>query len=265
MSRRGRGLLNDFIGNLNTELHIPSYQYCGPGTKLAQRLARGDPGINSLDKACKLHDIAYSQNKDLSARHVADQALENRAWERVKSKDASFGEKAAAWLVTNAMKAKRKLGMGIKRKNKHSRTKLCSLRKAVIDPIKKGLKSMKKNKNLGDLASHAILLGKEAVSKAGGRKNIRAPRIIPVPKTGGIIPLLPLLAGLGAIGSLAGGASQVAKAVIKSKNAAKQLDELKRHNKNMEAIALGKRGNGLFLAPYRQGMGFYLNPAKNFQ
>jgi len=270
MSRRGHGLLNDFIGNLKTELHIPSYQYCGPGTKLSKRLARGDSGINPLDRACKLHDIAYSQNKDLKSRHVADQQLENQAWKRVKSKDASFGEKAAAWLVTNAMKAKRKLGMGIKRKQKRGkisktrRRKLLSLRKAVIDPIKKGLKSLKNNKNLEDLASHAVLLGKEAIGRSGGRKNIRTPRIIPVPKTGGILPLLPLLAGLGAIGSLAGGASQVAKAVIKSKNAAKQLDELKRHNESMEAIALGKKGSGLFLAPYRQGMGLYLNPAKNF-
>jgi len=30
--------------------HWPGYQYLGPGTHLKKRLARGDPGINRLDK-----------------------------------------------------------------------------------------------------------------------------------------------------------------------------------------------------------------------
>ncbi|KAF0746881.1 MULE domain-containing protein [Aphis craccivora] len=54
------------------------YQYnCGPGTKLNKRLARGD-----------------------------------KAWERFKSKDFGLKEKAVAWGVTTAMKAKRKVGGG---------------------------------------------------------------------------------------------------------------------------------------------------------
>ena len=53
------------------------------------------------------HDLFYLYNKaNLSARHPADYELEQRAWERVKSKDASVSEKAAAWLVTNIMKGK---------------------------------------------------------------------------------------------------------------------------------------------------------------
>lgn len=43
----------------NKELHIPKYQFCGPGTKVFKRLKRGDKGINKLDEACKLHDIQY--------------------------------------------------------------------------------------------------------------------------------------------------------------------------------------------------------------
>ncbi|KAK9700975.1 Phospholipase A2-like domain [Popillia japonica] len=113
---QGGGLLNSLINNLPVELHLPGYPYCGPGTKLQKHLARGDPGINLLDAACKEHDIAYSQNKDLSSRHRADLILENKAWSRVKSKDACVGEKAAAWSVTNAMKIKRKLGMGLKKR-----------------------------------------------------------------------------------------------------------------------------------------------------
>ena len=49
--RRGKGLVNSIIDKLPVELHIPGYQYCGPGTKLKERLARGDPGINPLDAA----------------------------------------------------------------------------------------------------------------------------------------------------------------------------------------------------------------------
>uniref|UniRef100_A0A6P7GHZ1 Uncharacterized protein LOC114342888 n=1 Tax=Diabrotica virgifera virgifera TaxID=50390 RepID=A0A6P7GHZ1_DIAVI len=107
---KGEGLVNTLINKLPFELHIPGgYQYCGPGTKLKKRLARGDPGINPLDAACKQHDIAYSQHSSLEERHKADKELENRAWERVKSKDASIGEKTAALLVTGGMKTNRKL------------------------------------------------------------------------------------------------------------------------------------------------------------
>lgn len=65
-------------------------------------------------------------------------------------------------------------------------------------------------------------------------------------KKGGFIFTLPLaLAALGAAGSLAGGASQIATAVNKKKAADKLLAETKRHNKAME-------GAGLFLKPYKK-------------
>lgn len=112
----GTGIVNSVINKLPFEAHIPGYQYCGPGTKLQKRLARGDPGINALDAACKQHDIAYSRSNNLVDRHRADKILQETAWSRIKSKDASLGEKAASWLVTNSMKAKRKFGMGYKRK-----------------------------------------------------------------------------------------------------------------------------------------------------
>lgn len=107
----GKGFINSLINKLPVELHIPGYQYCGPGTKLQQRLARGDPVINPLDAACKQHDIAYNKFKDVENRHRADKELQIQAWDRVKSKDAGFVEKAAALAVAGMMKAKRKLGM----------------------------------------------------------------------------------------------------------------------------------------------------------
>jgi len=49
-------------------------------------LERGDRGINQLDEACRVHDIVYSQYKDLADRHKADAVLINKACERVGSK-----------------------------------------------------------------------------------------------------------------------------------------------------------------------------------
>ena len=44
----------------------------GPGTKLAKRLKRGDPGINRLDKIAKQHDTDYSEAKNLRDKRKAD-------------------------------------------------------------------------------------------------------------------------------------------------------------------------------------------------
>lgn len=120
----GSGLLNKVINKLPFEAHLKlpfeqTYSYCGPGTRLQERLARGIKGINPLDEACKQHDIAYSQHDDLNKRHEADKILAKRAVERVKE-SPSIKEKLAALLVAGAMKAKTKLGMGMKRKRRRS-------------------------------------------------------------------------------------------------------------------------------------------------
>lgn len=117
----GKGLLNSVINTLPIELHIPGYQFCGPGTKLIKRLARGDQGINPLDKACRKHDIEYSKHKDIEERHKADEILANQARERITSKDAKIGEKLAAAVVWTTMKAKTKLGMGLKKSRKQKK------------------------------------------------------------------------------------------------------------------------------------------------
>ncbi|KAK9754691.1 Phospholipase A2-like domain [Popillia japonica] len=114
----GSGLINSAINALPFELHIPGgYRYCGPGRKLRKRLVRGDKPINKLGAACMQHDVVYSQEKDLSKGHEADRILGNDATDRIKSSDASIGEKAAAVGVAGIMKAKVKLGMGLKGDN----------------------------------------------------------------------------------------------------------------------------------------------------
>jgi len=57
-------LLNCAINALFFELHIPDYQFCGPGTHLEKRLARGDQSVNPLDAEFREHDIAYSRNNE---------------------------------------------------------------------------------------------------------------------------------------------------------------------------------------------------------
>lgn len=52
-------LVDSFINKLPIELHIPNYNYCGPGTKLINRLTKGQVGVNPLNDAYREHDIAY--------------------------------------------------------------------------------------------------------------------------------------------------------------------------------------------------------------
>lgn len=140
----GGKVLNRTIDILPVELHIPGYQYCGPGTKLQTRLNRGDPGINKLDVACKQHDIIYSKSGDSNSRAEADRILADRAWERVKSSDASAAEKAAAWTVTNLMKLKTKFGGGRKRRRRSRRHQRKPLGQGLYLKKGRGLQIKKK-------------------------------------------------------------------------------------------------------------------------
>ncbi|CAG4952459.1 unnamed protein product [Parnassius apollo] len=73
-------------------------------------------------------------------------------------------------------------------------------------------------------------------------------------------PWTEVVARLSALRSLAGGAAGIAKAVNDSKAAQKSLQESERHNRMMEAVALGK---GLYTKSHEQGAGLYLNPSKD--
>lgn len=270
--RTGKGLVNALINNLPFEIHPPGYQYLGPGTKLEKRLKRNDLGVNELDKAAKEHDIAYSKTNKMSERHQADKILQKKAWKRVKSKDASIGERALALGVAGIMKAKRKLGLGIKNKPRKKKTKK-GVKKAVIKQVfQKAIKeakseiSKKKPQTVPSAAELALGAAKAAIKNHKiPKKNIQSglPRIIPVPKFGGVLPLVPIFAGLSALGALMGGSASVANAVVSANNAKKNFKEAQRHNETMEAISIGrnaKTGSGLYLMPYKKGYGLYLSP-----
>lgn len=231
-------LLNTTINRLGSELHLPGYSFCGPGTKLQERLSRGEKGINKLDQSCREHDISYSQSTSLEDRHKADDILIENAWKRVRAKDSSVGEKLSAWVVTNLMKTKRALGMGRRRQKRNTFNK-------VVNQLAKHI-SLKKPTSVGE----AIILAKNFVKKKKIKK-VKIPRVIPI--RGGFLPLI--LAGLSALGAITGGVSAVTNAINRAKSAEADLQESKRHNQKMEAILLGK---GLYLSPYKKGLGLHV-------
>ena len=63
------------LNKTGMEFHWPGYQYMGPGTHLEKRLARGDPGINLLDRIAKAHDIDYGKAKNLKDKWAADRKM----------------------------------------------------------------------------------------------------------------------------------------------------------------------------------------------
>lgn len=287
--KKGEGIINTLIDKLPFEAHLPSYQYCGPGTNLKKRLRRNDPGINELDRACKQHDIAYAKTEDVAERNRADNILASKAWQRFKSADASLGERAAALGVSGIMKAKSAMGAGIKIKTKKTQrtgsgiryqakktTNSTSLAKSIPKAFRTAVKEARttirtyKPKSLEGAAMLALHAAKAAIkkNKIPKRDAVNAlPRIIPVPKIGGVLPLVPIFAGLSALGALMGGSAGIANAVTSANKAKEDYNELKRHNETMEAIALGgkrngnvKAGAGLYLKPYQNGLGLYLTP-----
>ena len=111
-------------GNLNSllnsgklpELHLPGHNYTGPGTKLKERLLRGDAPVKELDKLAQFHDMSYRIFKDTKERHVFDKKLQDEAFSIVKNGNHSLKDRAEAGLVGGLMLAKRKLGMGVRQK-----------------------------------------------------------------------------------------------------------------------------------------------------
>lgn len=247
-------LLNYFINCLPFELHLPGYNYCGPGTRLKSRLYRKDRPINCLDEYCKQHDIAYDTSPSLSDRHKADIVLMKMSKKRASASDAKLGEKLAANFVNKAMLAKISSGSGLKIITKPIK---CGLKKQFKKVISKTKKYIRKAKPKCERM--AIEIAAAAAKEFATNLNIKPPRMIPVPKIGGILPLIPIFAGLSAAGSLAGGAAGITKAINDFKEAKKKLAELKRHNEKMEALCIGR---GLRLKPYKDGLGIYVSHDK---
>ncbi len=112
-TRQGLGLVNDLLNSgVLPEMHLPSHNYTGPGTKLKKRMLRGDKPINKLDEKAMYHDMAYSIFKDKKDRHVFDKKLQKEALEIMTNPNSTYKEKIEAGLVSGIMAGKRKMGLG---------------------------------------------------------------------------------------------------------------------------------------------------------
>jgi hypothetical protein len=103
----GEGIIQRIVEKLPFELHIPSYNYCGPGTKLKKRLERGDKGINRVDEVCKRHDIAYSEAQNQEDIKTADKQMLK---ELDEIENPTLGEKAGRFIAKTGIKTKMLLG-----------------------------------------------------------------------------------------------------------------------------------------------------------
>lgn len=253
--------LIDYIVNRLPEIHIPGYQYCGPGTDLDKRLARGDLGINPLDRACKKHDIVYSKVKNSKERREADKALVARALQRIYSQDSKLSERAAALLTAGLMSAQiglSKIGLGLNSSKLGSKKEKIHRVKNV--KRKRGTKKVKARRAKG-------------VKRKRGRKKVKAHRAKDVKRKHANIKKYNRRSNTRKsipFGKLARGVKKTnikrsrikprpLKATIKA--AIRTREKLKRSksSKKSRVLKVPKFG-GNFLTLAARGEGFYLKP-----
>ena len=90
-----------------------TYSACGPFTKHEQRIQKlretGDTNYiykTELDKACFVHDAAYSDSKDLTKRNVAEKILKNKAFDIAKDPKYDGYQRGLASMVYNFFDSK---------------------------------------------------------------------------------------------------------------------------------------------------------------
>jgi len=158
------------------EMHVPGYRFCDHGTKLAERLARGEEGINPLDDACREHDIAYSKkNVD---RRQADRILAERAFSRMLAGDTPPDERTFAMLTACCMVSKitfekffSRIKKAIKPKSKKTKKPVKKDICAKVDtPTEKKKKKGKKSKvDNGEGPRKPVLQASETDDLLGSR------------------------------------------------------------------------------------------------
>ena len=132
------------------EIHLrqPQFTYsaCGPFTKHEQTIQKfketGDTNYihkNELDKACFVHDAAYSDSKDLTKRTVADKILKNKAFDIAKDPKYDGHERGLPSVVYKffdskvASPDKKSVGSGAK----HVNTKLTTQNQQLVEELHK--------------------------------------------------------------------------------------------------------------------------------
>ena len=212
------------------EFHYPGgYNFLGPGTDLNKR--RFQKPFNKLDAFAKEHDLAYEKARTKQEIHKADKIFEDKAWSRVKDSSAKFiQERIPAYLATNLIKLKRKLGLGMKprrkryrkpkkggniRRKKNSKRRRVNF-KSLLSKSRKAI-----NKNLPITTNITRVLS--TVAQPKGTSIVGFKRVIPIPKSGGILPLVPILGALSAAGLVGKSVSSIVDAVSSVNNLRKSF------------------------------------------
>ena len=119
----GGSLLNKIINNLPVEMHLPGYNFAGPGTKLNKRLnpdmtpKEWSKPINRVDKAAYHHDLCYLKNNDTATRNsVCDK---NMLKELKGIYNPSLRERIDRSLVSTLIGTKKRFGWGVEKKLQH--------------------------------------------------------------------------------------------------------------------------------------------------
>ena len=135
---------------LMPEIHLrqPQFTYsaCGPFTKHEQRIQkfretrdRNYIYKKKLDKACFVHDAAYSDSKDLTKRTVADKILKNKAFDTAKDPKYDGYQRGLASMVYKffyskvASPDKKSVGSGVK----HVNTKIAPQNEQLAEELHK--------------------------------------------------------------------------------------------------------------------------------
>ena len=132
------------------EMHLrqPQFTYsaCGPFTKHEQRIQKfketGDTNYiykDELDKACFVHDAAYSDSKDLTKRTAADKIFKNKAFNIAKNPKYDGYQRGLASMVYKFFDSKVS-GSGAKHVTaessaKHVNTKLIPQNEQLADEL----------------------------------------------------------------------------------------------------------------------------------
>ena len=142
------------------EIHLrqPQFIYsaCGPFTKHKQRIQKfretGDTNYiykNELDKACFVHDAAYSDSKDLTKRTVADKIIKNKAFDIAKDPKYDGYQRGLASIVYKFFDSKVALPDKKSEESgaKHVNTKLIPQNEQLADELHKPtIRKFKKRK-----------------------------------------------------------------------------------------------------------------------
>ena len=143
------------------EIHLrqPQFTYsaCGPFTKHEQRIQKfketGDTNYiykHELDKACFVHDAAYSDSQDPTKRTIADKILKNKAFDIAKDpKYDGFDIYGLASMVYKFFDSKAALPdkKSVESGSKHVNTKITPQNEQLADELHKPIiRKFKKRK-----------------------------------------------------------------------------------------------------------------------